>query len=69
MGLTGRRDVYEREMALEVLRRVEFPDKVSRLTGFYCFAEQRTATEAANRWGPADWPTEQLAEIALLPGL
>jgi hypothetical protein len=60
------RAAYERERAIEELRRRSFPDAVSRLAGFYAFPDQESA-RAAMSWGLPAFRGELLAEIVIDP--
>ncbi len=64
---SGRADRYQREVVLELFRQEEFPNKVGRLAGFYCFPDEAAARRASVRWGSAAFRMDQLAEIALSP--
>ncbi len=59
---------YREEVALEEIRQARFPDAVSRLTGFYVFPDEETATKAAARWNVRHLRSEFLAEVGLIPG-
>jgi len=61
----GRRDRFQTELALEDLRRTRYPDKVSRLSGFYVFADEGSAELAAQHW--PGFRRELLAEVGLRP--
>ena len=51
------------EVALEQLRNQSYPDAVSRLRGFYVFADAAAATNAAQAW--PGFPSEQVEEVGL----
>lgn len=56
------------EFELERVRREKFPDRVSRLTGLYCFLSLEDAEKAANLWGATGnnhFRKEYLAELHL----
>lgn len=57
---------YARELALEAVRSEKFPDKPSRLRGFYVFTCRECASLAA-RWGKP-FEEKNLAELAVLEG-
>jgi hypothetical protein len=54
-----------RELALEQVRRAEFPEKISRLRGLYCFLAIEDAERAANQWSGNHFKPEFLAELHL----
>jgi hypothetical protein len=52
------------EANLEEVRKREFPDEVSRLTGLFFFEDQATAEHAGTRWGGGgSFQAENLAEV------
>ena len=55
----------KREMALEKIRVQQFPGRVSRLNGIFCFLDKDSATDAADHWG-SHFKIENLAEVNLL---
>jgi hypothetical protein len=55
------------ELELERLRREQYPEKVSRLSGFYLFEDMVSARRAMDRWGGSFRP-ELIAEVELRPG-
>jgi hypothetical protein len=57
---------YERECAIDLVRREGFPDAVSRLTGFYAFPDKDSA-RSAMRWNVPSFREELLAEVAIDP--
>lgn len=61
-----RRQVFRQELILEELRAQQYPDAVSRLTGFYVFADEPSAQAANQRWGFLR--PDFLVEVALRPG-
>jgi hypothetical protein len=67
---TGRlRDMeaFQHETSLEQVRRAGFPDAVSRLTGFYAFADRQSALVAAKRWSGSRFREDLLAEVSIHP--
>lgn len=58
---------YERECAIDLVRRERFPGAVSRLTGFYAFPDKDSAC-AAMSWNVPSFRDELLAEVAIDPG-
>lgn len=63
----GRTLRFRNELALERLRQEQYPEKVSRLRGFYLFEDTASAQRAMDRWGRAFRP-ELIAEVELRPG-
>jgi hypothetical protein len=57
---------YAAEVALDELRRENFPNVVSRLHGFYLFADYDSAKMASEFW-PAGFPEARMAEVGLAP--
>ena len=55
----------KREIALEEIRVQQFPGRVSRLNGIFCFQDRESATDAADHWG-GQFKLEILAEVNLL---
>ncbi|WP_168017000.1 hypothetical protein [Halomonas salinarum] len=54
------------ELAIERIRQLKYPSKISRLVGMYFFEEQ-SAFEAAREWGN-HFSSKYQAELGLLPG-
>ena len=54
----------ERELVLERVRKQQFPERISRLVGIFCFLEKACADQAI-RWG-YHFRTENLAELSLV---
>ena len=52
-------------MALEEIRIQQFPERVSRLNGIFCFPDSEVATDAADHW-EGHFKLENLAEVNLL---
>lgn len=57
---------FRDELNIEKTRAEQFPEAVSRLSGFYAFPDRASAARAAS-WGPG-FPASDLAEIAILEG-
>ncbi len=66
LGPDSLRERYAAELALDRLRREKFPNVVSRLEGFYLFADHDSAKMASEFW-PAGFPSARLAEVGLDP--
>lgn len=59
---------YKKEILLEKVRQDQFPYKISRLTGLFCFPEISSAKSAARLWnssGKDNFNMENLVEISL----
>ena len=65
LALNARR--YHTELALEEVRRNEFPNAVNRLEGFYVFLDEASARAAAAHWGCA-FDLSHLAEVGIVAG-
>lgn len=57
-----------REIEIDRVRQAKYPDKISRLSGLYCFLDLESAERAANLWGSSGrnhFRPEYLAELNL----
>lgn len=50
MGRLRRPGMYQTELAIDEARRHSFPEKSSRLSGFFVFADEESAKRAAGSW-------------------
>ena len=59
------RQIVNREMKLEKVRKQRFPNRISRLEGFYCFLDQESAKRASSLWYGDHFGLNNLAELSL----
>lgn len=55
---------YQTELAIEAVRASRCPDKTSRLTGFYVFADEDDARREESAWD-GNFRSECLNEVAI----
>lgn len=58
---------YQRELVIEHMRLQLYTQAVSRLAGFYVFADKASAKAAVERWGIAHFRPEFLVEVHIDP--
>jgi hypothetical protein len=58
---------YENERAIDEVRRRDYPEKISRLSGFYVFGDEDSAQRAEGLWD-GNFRQEFLCEVGLRPG-
>ena len=59
--------IVKRELELEKIRKQRFPNRISRLQGFYCFPDLENAKRALSspRWNGDHFTLKNLAELSL----